>query len=120
MRGRQCARKSVEFGWGNGARCLPRGLDEAAAARLPPEARWHLNLFPSTIVNIPIQELLNELQGPGRTATCCIESRRLPKHLHWQQPTMQGRVTSVTNSSRATALHIGLWGDILEDAGAEP
>ena len=33
---------------------------------------------------------------------------------------MQGRVTSVTNSSLATALHIGLWGDTLEDAGAQP
>jgi len=45
----------------------------AAAAGLPSEARWHLNLFPSTIVNIPVQELLNELQGPGRTATSCVE-----------------------------------------------
>lgn len=45
----------------------------AAAAGLPPDARWHLNLFPSTIVNIPVQELLNELQGPGHTATSCVE-----------------------------------------------
>src|SRR5439155_27066364 len=33
MRGRQCARvKSVECGWSNGARGLPRRSDEAAAA----------------------------------------------------------------------------------------
>ena len=45
----------------------------AAAHRLPPQARRHLNLFPSTIVDIPVQQLLGELHGDGRTGTSCIE-----------------------------------------------
>ena len=45
----------------------------AASTSLPPDARRHLNLFPSTIMNIPVQQLLNELQGNGRTGATCIE-----------------------------------------------
>ncbi len=45
----------------------------AAAHRLPPGARRHLNLFPSTIVDIPVQQLLGELHGSSRTGTSCIE-----------------------------------------------
>lgn len=45
----------------------------AAAHCLPPDARLHLNLFPSTIVDIPVQQLLDELHASGRTGTSCIE-----------------------------------------------
>jgi diguanylate cyclase (GGDEF)-like protein len=45
----------------------------AAAHRLPPGARRHLNLFPSTIIDIPVQQLLGELHGSSRTGTSCIE-----------------------------------------------
>jgi diguanylate cyclase (GGDEF)-like protein len=45
----------------------------AAAHGLPPEARRHLNLFPSTIVDIPVPQLLGELHASGRPGTSCIE-----------------------------------------------
>jgi len=51
--------------------CLTTCL--AAAATLPPGARCHLNLFPSTIVSIPVAQLLDELEGTCRTRSCCIE-----------------------------------------------
>ena len=51
--------------------CLTTCL--AAAASLPPGARCHLNLFPSTIVSIPIAQLLDELESTCRARTCCIE-----------------------------------------------
>jgi diguanylate cyclase (GGDEF)-like protein len=51
--------------------CLRRGI--AAATELPPELRFHLNVFPSTLIAIPAQHLIEEfpLQVPPRTF--CIE-----------------------------------------------
>jgi diguanylate cyclase (GGDEF)-like protein len=51
--------------------CLTTCL--AAAASLPPGARCHVNLFPSTIVSIPIAQLLDELEDTCRARPCCIE-----------------------------------------------
>ncbi len=45
----------------------------AASRSLPSEVLRHLNLFPSTIMNIPVQQLLEELQDHGRADTYCIE-----------------------------------------------
>ncbi len=44
-----------------------------ASRLLPSEAQCHLNLFPSTIMNIPIQQLLEEFQGAGRAGPYCLE-----------------------------------------------
>lgn len=45
----------------------------AAAAGLPPEARCHLNLFPTTLINIPVASLLEAIGAQGHEGAYCIE-----------------------------------------------
>lgn len=45
----------------------------AASATLPPHVRRHVNLFPSTILQLPVPQLLEELRGQGRAGATCIE-----------------------------------------------
>jgi len=45
----------------------------AAAEGLPPEARCHLNLFPTTLLNIPVASLLEAIGAQGHQGAYCIE-----------------------------------------------
>lgn len=45
----------------------------AATAGLPPEARCHLNLFPTTLINIPVASLLEAIGAQGHQGAYCIE-----------------------------------------------
>jgi len=45
----------------------------AAAAALPPGIRRHVNLFPSTILDIPVQHLVDSLPPNGSRKDYCIE-----------------------------------------------
>ncbi len=45
----------------------------AAAAHLPGDVRRHLNLFPSTIINIAVQDLLSAFPNGYRHGAYCIE-----------------------------------------------
>jgi diguanylate cyclase (GGDEF)-like protein len=52
-------------------RCFKRGL--AAASELPASVRRHLNVFPSTLIDIPVQHLLHEFPGDETRGKFCIE-----------------------------------------------
>lgn len=52
-------------------RCLRNCLD--AAASLPKQLRRHVNLFPSTILDVPAEHLLAPFGEADRRASCCIE-----------------------------------------------
>jgi diguanylate cyclase (GGDEF)-like protein len=51
--------------------CLRAGID--AALRLPPYARFHLNIFPTTLLAIPVQHLLELFPRPLPRETFCLE-----------------------------------------------
>jgi diguanylate cyclase (GGDEF)-like protein/PAS domain S-box-containing protein len=44
-----------------------------SSATIPYQMRKHFNLFPSTLINIPVQHLLEELPVSRGAGTCCIE-----------------------------------------------
>lgn len=52
-------------------RCLKICI--AAAISLPPEIRRHLNLFPSTLIDIPVQHLVETIPRDSPQGTYCIE-----------------------------------------------
>lgn len=45
----------------------------AASLRLPPDMHCHLNLFPSTLIDLPLKDLLEEFPAERRKGTYCIE-----------------------------------------------
>jgi len=45
----------------------------AAAALVPAEVLWHLNIFPSTLANIPVKDLLAAFPLPLRSGSYCLE-----------------------------------------------
>lgn len=45
----------------------------AASAALPAAVPRHFNLFPTTVLELPMDELLKELSVSGRQGVCCIE-----------------------------------------------
>ena len=45
----------------------------AAAARVPSEVSWHLNIFPSTLANIPVSDIIASFPIPIRPGSYCIE-----------------------------------------------
>jgi diguanylate cyclase (GGDEF)-like protein len=51
--------------------CLRRALN--AAAKMPPYARFHVNLFPSTLIAIPPEHLLEAFPHPLPAQTYCVE-----------------------------------------------
>ena len=51
--------------------CLRRGV--AAAAELRPSARVHLNVFPTTLLSVPAQHLLETFPTPLPPGTFCLE-----------------------------------------------
>jgi diguanylate cyclase (GGDEF)-like protein len=51
-------------------RCFKRGV--AASAKLPSTVRRHLNVFPSTLIDIPVQHLLHEFPS-NAAGQYCIE-----------------------------------------------
>jgi diguanylate cyclase (GGDEF)-like protein len=51
--------------------CLRRAV--AASAELPPYVRFHLNVFPSTLLSVPIQHLLETFPAPLPPGTFCLE-----------------------------------------------
>jgi diguanylate cyclase (GGDEF)-like protein len=52
-------------------RCFKTGI--AASAHLPASVRRHLNVFPSTLIDIPVQHLLRELPDDETRSRFCIE-----------------------------------------------
>lgn len=51
--------------------CLRKAV--SAATQLPPYARFHLNIFPSTLIGIPIEHLLDVFPKPLPRDTFCLE-----------------------------------------------
>jgi diguanylate cyclase (GGDEF)-like protein len=51
--------------------CLRAGID--AALQLPPYARFHLNIFPTTLLAIPVEHLLELFPNPVPADTFCLE-----------------------------------------------
>ncbi|HYI09030.1 MAG TPA: diguanylate cyclase [Thermoanaerobaculia bacterium] len=51
--------------------CLRAGVN--AAMKLPPYARFHLNIFPSTLLAIPVEHLLELFPRPLPPDTFCLE-----------------------------------------------
>jgi diguanylate cyclase (GGDEF)-like protein len=51
--------------------CLRRAVEAAAA--LPPYVRFHLNVFPTTLLSVPIQHLLETFPTPLPRGTFCLE-----------------------------------------------
>lgn len=51
--------------------CLRRAV--AAAAELPPYVRFHLNVFPTTILSVPVHHLLETFPIPLPRGTFCLE-----------------------------------------------
>jgi diguanylate cyclase (GGDEF)-like protein len=51
--------------------CLRRAV--AASAELPPYVRFHINVFPSTLLSVPIQHLLETFPAPLPPGTFCLE-----------------------------------------------
>jgi diguanylate cyclase (GGDEF)-like protein len=51
--------------------CLRSGV--AAALKLPPYARFHLNIFPTTLLAVPVQHLLDLFPKPLPAETFCLE-----------------------------------------------
>ena len=45
----------------------------AAAALVPPDVSWHLNIFPSTLTNIPVEDIIACFPRPIRPGSYCIE-----------------------------------------------
>jgi EAL domain-containing protein (putative c-di-GMP-specific phosphodiesterase class I) len=63
----------------------------AGTAELDPKLDFHLNLLPSTLINVPIEELLQLLPAHGPRSRYCIEiseketigdARKLQQHVH--------------------------------------
>ena len=52
-------------------RCFESCL--SAGAVFPPEMRLHVNLFPSTLINIPVEHLIKALPKNYLRHSCCIE-----------------------------------------------
>lgn len=51
--------------------CLRKAVD--AAMLLPPYARFHLNIFPTTLLGIPVEHLLEVFPRPLPADTFCLE-----------------------------------------------
>ena len=51
--------------------CLRKAVH--AATLLPPHARFHLNIFPSTLLGVPIEHLLDVFPSPLPPETFCLE-----------------------------------------------
>jgi diguanylate cyclase (GGDEF)-like protein len=51
--------------------CLRSAI--AAAMKLPPYARFHLNIFPTTLLAIPVEHLLDLFPKPLPKSTFCLE-----------------------------------------------
>lgn len=51
--------------------CLRRAV--AAAAELPPYVRFHLNVFPTTLLSVPVHHLLETFPAPLPRGTFCLE-----------------------------------------------
>jgi diguanylate cyclase (GGDEF)-like protein len=51
--------------------CFRRGLE--AASRLEPQVHCHLNLFPSTMIDVPVAHLIDSLPQGRSPAQYCIE-----------------------------------------------
>jgi diguanylate cyclase (GGDEF)-like protein len=51
--------------------CLRASI--AAALELPPYARFHLNIFPSTLLSIPVEHVLELFPRPVPAGTFCLE-----------------------------------------------
>ena len=51
--------------------CLRSGV--AAAMQLPPYARFHLNIFPTTLLAVPVEHLLDLFPKPLPAETFCLE-----------------------------------------------
>jgi diguanylate cyclase (GGDEF)-like protein len=52
-------------------RCFKTGI--AASATLPSSVRRHINVFPSTLIDIPVEHLLHELPADETRRRFCIE-----------------------------------------------
>ncbi len=51
--------------------CLKTCVD--ASHKMPEQARWHLNLFPSTMIGIPVQHILDEFPEGVTRGSFCVE-----------------------------------------------
>ncbi|MCM8794372.1 MAG: diguanylate cyclase [Candidatus Omnitrophica bacterium] len=52
-------------------RCFSKCIE--AAASLPTGMRYHFNLFPSTLADIPTEHLIGELKELQKNGACCVE-----------------------------------------------